>query len=325
MTPGIDKFYKKRSHLSISSLLSFARCPRKYFYSSGCRLQSLDGPHPALMFGSAMHNALPELLQGEEATKMDRAIAKFRAIFTEEIDTLSNDSKRNISRAKAMLYDFYCSHSASGSLYQLVPPPAARLKIEDEVSDWEVPFALDIGLSVPLVGRIDALVRHRDTKRLWGLEWKTSSELSTRFIQSFQNSPQVIAYTLALRIFTSEPVEGIMVEGIRVSPKNCETMLMPISVPDFKVDAFIKWARYNGNMLLECERLGEFPQFLSGCNPYSMFGSPGYDCDFAALCSVPDWTQLKGLYAVGDDRPFVLKAVDGDDNPVKRVALPVVQ
>jgi len=67
------------------------------------------------------------------------------------------------------------------------------LKIEDSVSDMEVPFALDIGLAVPLVGRVDCLGLHRDTREPWGIEWKTTSELSTRFLEGFTFNPQVCA------------------------------------------------------------------------------------------------------------------------------------
>lgn len=223
-----------------------------------------------------------------------------------------------------MLYDFYICHQGRNSLYTLERKPEGAPEIVDAVSPWEVPFAIDIGLDVPLVGRIDGLVRHRDSRKLWGLEWKTTGELSTRFLQSFTNSPQVIAYTLALRIFTGEKVEGFIVEGLRVSKTNAETQSISISVQDFKVDDFISWARFHGRNLLDCERIGNFPKFFSGCNPYPMFGSPGYICDYANLCDVPDWTALKSFYATGTDRPFIL-ASSAESNLPHNGELPTVQ
>lgn len=323
MTEGFKEYYNHRQWLSISSLLSFARCPRRYFYGSGCRLRPVGGEHSALLFGSAIHKALPELLTGDDK-KMERAVAAFASVFDETADPTISDKKRCLSRAKAMLLDFYISHLGRNSLYSLLPPPGPALELEDKVSDYEVPFAIDIGLDVPLVGRIDGLVRHRDTGLLWGLEWKTSSELSARFLDSFQNSVQVIAYTLALRTYTNAKIEGVMVEGLRVSPSNAENLLTCVSVPDFKIDDFIKWARYHGNMLLQCERSGEFPKFFSGCTPYGMFGSQGYNCDFSNLCSVPDWTSLKNLYAVSNERPFVLNATGPDEPNLAKLSLPVV-
>jgi hypothetical protein len=324
--------YQKREWFSVSALVAASRCLRKFFYGSGCRLRPAGGEHSALKFGSAIHKALPELLHGEIKTALDRAMAAFDSVWNEAEDPSIADKKRNRERARAMLFDFALAHQGRNSLYELQRPPSGNIvKLEDKVSDWEVPFAIAIpGLDVPLVGRIDALVRHRDTKKLWGLEWKTSSELSGRFLESFKNSPQVIAYTLALRTLTDEHVEGIMVEGLRVSPSNAENLLQPVSVPDFKVDWFIKWARFWGNLVLECEKRGEFPYNLSGCNPYSMFGMPGYECEFMKLCSVSDWETLKDFYVVSTERPFILApnqpVLQGasDILPPER-SLPVVQ
>lgn len=317
--------YQPRTHLSISSLMNFSRCPRRFFYQSGCRLQKGE-EHAALKYGSGIHAALPHLLSGDEKTRMNRAIAAFRKIFDEEYDNSIADKKRNLSRAKAMLYDFWSSHSHTNSLYSLESPPKTGVKMEDGTSDWEIPFAIDIGIGVPLVGRIDALVRHRDTKALWALEWKTSSELSDRFLNSFENSPQACCYTLALKLYTNEHIEGTMVEGLRVSHVNAENMIRPISIPDFKINNFVKWARFQGAMLLKMEQMQDFHQDYSGCTPYAMFGMPGYVCDYRDLCNVGDWTTLKGFYAVSADRPFILGegALKTSSTP-GRFSLPVVQ
>ena len=302
---GIEH-YQPRQWLSISSLVSFSRCPRKYFYSSGCRLGSPNGPHPALTFGQAIHKAHPQLLIGEDKTKIERALKDFSSIWTSEVDAQAQDKKRNINVAYRMLLDFYQGHSNGRSIYELVEPPKSNLIIAEDTNDFEVPFAIDIGLRVPLVGRIDALVRHRDSKKLWALEWKTASEVSQRFLEGFQRSPQCLAYCLALRVLTQEPVEGTMVEGLLVSTSRNLTQLIPVPALDHHIENFIKWATLMGGLLLECERLKEFPQHFTGCGPYSQFGMPGFSCEFGNLCDVPDWTRLKSLYATSEDRPFIL-------------------
>jgi hypothetical protein len=297
-TPGLN-YYKPREWLSISSLVSFARCPRKFFYGSGCRLSSV-GDKPALDFGTAIHKGFPECLVGDHSTKLMRAMQAFMSCWRPEL----NDDKRNPIRAQAMFNDVIATHY--NSIYQLLPPPNGALSIEDKVSDYEIPFAIDIGLDVPLVGRIDGWGRHRDTGEIWGVELKTSSELSARFLDSFQFNPQPLCYTLALKGLSKENVRGVMIEGLRVSKTNAETAIHPIYVQDHHLDAFIKWAQFIGGMILECEKRGEFLQYPSGCGPYSMFGSPGYQCEYMQLCQVHDWTTLKNLYVQGEDRVFEL-------------------
>lgn len=295
------EYYNKREYLSISSLCAFARCPRRYFYSSGCRLK--DGPpHSALLFGEAIHKAFPlAVLSG-----VQEAMRAFDTVW----DDANADDKRNRDKATLMLADVHHSHKGARSLYELLEPPGGALEIEDRVSDYEVPFAIDIGLDVPLVGRIDGLVRHRDTKELFGLEIKTSQEVSGRYFDQYQIHPQPQGYTLALRQLVEEPVAGVIVEALRVSKTpRVETLPHPIRVSDFELKDFVTWAHFIGSQLLECERLGEFPKAPSGCATYAMFGQSGFVCDFQRLCKVEDWTTMADTFEVGNDRPFVMPTI----------------
>lgn len=297
--------YSNRTHFSVSSLVAFARCPRKYFYSSGCRLGTEE--HLALKFGESMHASLPLAFHG----RYEESVSTFMTIWKDRDE--KGDDKRNSTQAKKILLDFTVSHSQGRSIYKLLDPPAGKLQIEDSISPWEIPFALDIGLSVPLVGRIDGLCSHRDTGRFWGLEWKTTSEMSTRFFEGFTFNPQIIAYTLALRSY-GIPAEGVMVEAIPVQKTSTSSACQPVFVSDSMIDDFVKWAQWIGGQILECEKLGAFPKDPSACTPYSQFGSPGYQCEYLKLCLVNDWTQLKDMYVKRDDRPFRL-AGSGDGTP----------
>jgi hypothetical protein len=289
--------YHSREWFSVSSLVTASRCLRKYFYSSGCRLVPSGGEHVALLFGQAIHKALPAAYHQD----LDRAFADFNSVWK---DT-PGDDKRNPVNAKLMLVDFALSHRPGYSFYTLLPPPRTDLEISDRVSDYEVPFALHIpGLPIPLVGRIDGLCRHRDTGELWALEYKTASELSQRFLSAFEWNTQVVAYTLALRVYTGETVRGCMVEALHVNKYKRNTQLQPVTVSDNQIEMFIRWAQFWGQAILECEKKGDFLQNASACNPYQQFGMPGYTCEYTYLCSQPDWTAMKDFYRVKEDRPF---------------------
>lgn len=288
--------YKKRDYLSITSLEQFARCPRKFFYGSGCGLRQPE-EHAALSFGGAMHKGIPIVLSGGS---IDDAMKEFDTIF----DASMGDDTRNRPKAIEMLRDVQQNRTNGRGLYNILQPPSGIADLGISRSQWEIPFAIDIGLPVPLVGLIDGWCQHIQTGEKWVLEYKTSREVSTRFLEGFTSNPQVIGYTLALKMLSGEPVRGCMVEALRVG-KTIETTCQPIYVTPQQIEMFIKWARFYGTLLLKCEELGDFPQALTGCNPYHMFGMPGYTCDFSHLChSTDDWTKLMDLFKVNRDHEF---------------------
>lgn len=297
---GYDK-YRGVNWLSPSSIVSFTRCPRKFFYEK-CGLRSRE-PAPALKFGEAIHAALPlAITEG-----LEQAFVAFEKIWEKSLE----DEKRSSFRAYEMLKDFRATHSGDRSIYSLVPPPAGIIHPSESISNWEVSFGIDVGLAWPLVGRIDALCRHRDTGHLWGLEWKTSSEVSARLFENFRLSPQILSYCLVLRTLDVQ-IDGVMVEALRVSKTNTETSLQPIYLTDTVLTSFVKWLDYIGKQIQACEQAQNFPCQFTGCYPYAQFGTPGYACPFVNLCELEDWTELSDAFAVSDplDNPIYRALVE---------------
>lgn len=281
--------YRKIPAISVSILTAFSRCPRKFFYSFGVSLSKEE--HIALKFGEAIHAALPSAYFGD----LETAMQNFHKVWGVDRPC---DEKRNPENALLILDDYMMSHSKGRSIYKIVEPPGGVLRLSEKVSDYEIPFALDIGLPIPLIGRVDCLAQHRDTGDYWVLEWKTSSEMSTRFFEGFTFNPQVCAYTLALRSY-GVPVKGAIVEGLKVSSAKKdaqETLSQPVFCSDSQIEDFIIWAKYRGLQILECEESQQFPKDLSACAPYSQFGMPGYQCEYLPMCLTKDWTILREMY-----------------------------
>jgi hypothetical protein len=166
------------------------------------------------------------------------------------------------------------------------------------------------------------LARHRDSKELWGLEYKTASESSARLLKAFDWNPQLLCYTLALRVGLTEQIQGMMVETLKVSKTSCETMLKPVYVLSTELDEFVKWLSFQCQLILMHEKVKDFPKQRTGCTSYPMFGMPGFMCDFEAACSGPDWTVFKSLYKVGQGHlPFDLGEIEkltaADAKPVE--------
>lgn len=301
-TPGFDQNYRNTQFLTITTLSKFSRCPRAYFYSQGCGLRTEE--HIALKYGEALHAAFPYA----HLQDIDRAIAAFQTIWEDQ----EGDEKRNSTNAILVLHNYMASHAGRKSIFTLQPPPKGIPEIDGPVSPWEIPYVLDIGLPVPLMGRVDGLCRHRDTGELWALEYKTTSEMSSRFFGGFVIHPQVIGYTLALRSYGLD-VKGAIVEGILSSKTRQDESSQPFPVSDTMVSDFLTWIRYTGSMLLKCEELKTFPKDVSACTTYPQHGAPGYQCDFLSACTVPNWTIFRDHYNVDFHIPFKLKdQQDGD-------------
>lgn len=305
------EFYKPKKWLSPTSLSLLARCPRKWFYRQGCRLQTPE--HPALKFGEAIHCAIPHTYSGDLA----KAMQAFMSVWGDR-DALRDD-KRNSTRARMMLMNFAATHQGTRSIYTIVNPPENNVKIADPISDNEIPFAIDVGIDLPIVGRIDGAGNHRDIPdELWGVEYKTGSEMSTRFLTSFDCDPQVGIYTLALSSLYNTRVRGVIIEGLLVAKTTVNSMSYPVYVNDVFLEDTIAWIQWQYAQLKSFEERKYFPKNRSACTPYPGFGSPGYMCEYASLCSVPDWTSLSGQFEIGEEKVFVLAQPTLEGKPITK-------
>lgn len=305
-----------REHLSLSTLLSYARCPRRFFYQK-CGIVTKD-PAPALTYGLAMHKAFPlALTEG-----LDPAIEAFRSVWDEDLA----DERRNFSCALVSLRHFVRSHEGGRSLYTLVPPPEG-IEPNEETSEWEIPFTIDIGLQIPLVGRIDALVQHRDTGKLWGLEFKTMSRLTSYVLDAFDMNPQLLTYMLALQTVVGQEVKGFLVEAMLVNKTKVESLTHPVYISENHIAEILLWLRALGSSLLEMEAQSQeeenpadpFLKDFSGCTAYPHFWIPSFRCEYGNLCRPPDWRQSLPLYNVNTEERksgFELKTKGSRECPI---------
>jgi len=300
---GMD-LYTKKEHLSQSSACTFDRCKAKYFFASGCRFERGEA-HCALKFGTAIHYAIGYAFRGDLETAME----KFREVY---LDTQDPSGVRTPAKARQMLNDFMKTHQGH-ALYKGVDPPKG-IDIEERVSEDEVPFAIDVGIEVPVVGRVDRLGRNSQTGALWGVEYKTSREISSRYFDNFGLCPQTWTYHLALSMLCDEPVVGVYIETLQAAKTKICTQAFPFYIEEHMDEAIMGWYRNIYAEIQECERTGEWPQSFSMCAPYSSFGIIGYPCEFRDLCKSYDWLSLApSLYEVGEERPFTIKQDSTED------------
>ena len=243
-----------------------------------------------MKFGSAIHAGLPFAHLGS----LDDAMSAFNEVWGDEV----GDAKRNVSRARAMIREFIETHSGPRALYK---------QIAFNGKFGELKFELDVGLrradfnDVPLLGYIDNLGQHIDTQKKWIIEYKTSAELSGRFMTAFGLNPQILVYSMAARMMGIE-VEGGILEGLLTHKTKNDCLAFAIDVPERQDARTIEWVRYIFDQLISCEENENFPPDYSACSPYAQFGQMGFVCEFEPLCTVEDWTSLSCLYSQMPER-----------------------
>lgn len=287
--------YRKREYLSYSTLLSFARCPRRFFYQKNGIMAR--GSSAALVYGTAMHKAVDiGLLNG-----LDAAVECFRGLWDEQL----NDEKRNPQRAVAQLRHYLHTHQAGRSIYQPLTPPPSGVEMSEEVSPLEIPFVLDLGLPIPLVGRLDGWGIHRDTGEFWAREFKTTSRLHSSMFDGLELNPQILTYVLVCKTVTMQKIRGVMFDVMLIDKAKVESIIHPVHVPDHLVDDILLWLRYHGELLLACEARGEFPKNFAGCSSYPLFYQSGSHCEYENLCRVPDWRTMTRFYDIVQDHKMI--------------------
>lgn len=268
-----------------------------------------------MTFGEALHAALPKLLVTKD---ISLAMAEFSKVWKD--GDSHEDRKRNTERAMVMMEEVLEKFHDDRGIFRLLEPPEGAVKIDETTSEYEIPFAIDIGLPVPLVGKIDSWAKHRDTGELWAVEYKTTSDVPTTFIRNMEINPQTIGYCLVLKSMVDKPVVGTYVVALQTAIRKTESLFQPILVQDHELQAFVHWAQFYGSMLLECERRQEFPKNLSACTPYPQYGQGGFMCDFSMLCKAEDWTDVKQFYQIRTPSNFKISTPgDNESEPQQAV------
>jgi len=242
-----------------------------------------------LDYGTVMHRVLPKMYSGDatEAIKLfDSLWAKFPYGET--------DSKRNTILSHSRIVNFVSNHSDHNRQYDILHFDFSSPT--ELISENEVPFLIDIGVRLPLAGRIDAIIKLSSTGRKFAYDFKTSSEISPRYFDAFWFSPQALAYTIATKQITGEVIDGLAVEAMRISEKNFENQIGFAYVTDVEINNFLSEI---SNICVEMEtanKLGVYSQRFAMCSSYPGFGIPCGLCEYRLLCSAQDWEPLVRFY-----------------------------
>jgi len=278
-----------------SRISCFSRCEAKFFFQCILGLRKPDASMLPLDYGTCMHVVLPEMYKGDVEAAFavwDNAWSKFS--YGEE------DKKRNTEVSRRRIVDFMGRHNAQNCPYHVVHFPFSAPT--ELISENEVPFLIDVGAWYPLCGRIDAVVEWKATHDLWAYDFKTSSELSPRYFDGFWHSPQACTYSIALAQITGQKIQGLMIEGMRISEKNIESQIGFVYVSEVNMLNFIEEVKLMCERMKQCSVDGLWHQNFALCSSYPCFGFPCYTCEYKILCDSGDWQEAARFYTKSE--PF---------------------
>lgn len=198
-----------------SSLGTFLRCPRRYFYQTICGFapvtQSVD-----LFFGTLVHKGM-EIYHEE---KPSRGHSEAQVLGLEEILSAawvegkywrSTSNNKNLWNA---LRAFIWHTEAFG-----FEPEVHTTVVGNSLLAVELPFQFDLldfkGQSITYCGHMDRLVDTPGGR--WVVDYKTTTKtLSTAYFSGYEPSTQLPGYAVAAKIVFHQPIQGVMIDAFQI-------------------------------------------------------------------------------------------------------------
>lgn len=187
-----------------SKMQQYMDCPRQFFYRYVMNWDNDTKSHH-LIYGEAIHRALEYLLQHDYSLEsIDNAYLIASSYYREELPDEMGDTERypkTTAGIPQLLVDYTKTHSRDHERYEVLYTEVAG----------SVPISNDRSIHY----RIDAIVRDRDSKKIWALEHKTAGQFGRTWVDQWYMKMQVFVYTHVLHcIFDPREVEGIMINGL---------------------------------------------------------------------------------------------------------------
>lgn len=187
-----------------SKMQQYMDCPREFFFRYVLNWDTQTKSHH-LVFGEAIHRGLEHLLlNGYNLDSVETAYQIGKEYYREELPDSLNDQGR----------------------YPKIPEAIPQLLADyirqypDDLSRFEVLYT-EVAGSVPIAEnrsihyRLDAIVKDRETNRIWALEHKTAGRFGRTWVDQWYMKMQVFVYTHVLySLFDPEEVEGVMINGL---------------------------------------------------------------------------------------------------------------
>jgi hypothetical protein len=201
-----------------SSLSTYLRCPRRYFYTYICNYRPLNESYD-LVFGTLFHRAMEEyhlekLSRGHAEAQILGLQALLRAAWNEQTlsywkSESSNKNLWNCLRA----FIWHTEHFA-------FEPDFQTTLLGKKLYAVELPFTFDLnlkvnGISASYCGHLDRVVDTASGR--WVVDYKTTTKtLTGSYFDTYNPSTQLPGYAVAASIVFHEPVQGVIIDAMQV-------------------------------------------------------------------------------------------------------------
>lgn len=278
------------THHGISKLEKLS-CPRAYYYEHVLGLE--QPPSLAVVLGSAWHALLASRYHAHVALPLAEAINAGLTCPELAASPQFYDQVATELRRIAPAYWERFGTSATDEEFDVL-----RVEVEHEMQIRTAPEATEAGESeeeseeetftVPLTGRLDAIVRDCSTGRLFVLEHKTAGWLRPAV---FLVAHQLTGYTLLAEDLMQEPCAGVLM-NVAIKTK----------VPSFYRELYLRspaqqadFARQLTWMYTQIQYASATGEWVCHPNACHQYGA----CSYAELCMQPQedptmlWKEVK--------------------------------
>lgn len=182
--------------LSGSTIDLFQQCKRKY-YNSKVRGLKKPGKSIALVFGEMIHDALEHY---QKELSEEQVIDRFMDTYGPEYQ--GEDERRSVDAGIKLLREYFKNFPKEHEPYEYIC-------LEEE-------FQIDVGAVLPFRGRIDAVVKDKQTGNIYVVEYKTTSMLPANYFDRYELSSAIDGYILYARQKYGR-CDGVLVVGLMCS------------------------------------------------------------------------------------------------------------
>ena len=274
---------------------TFKKC-RKYYYWRMVRHLTTKTQSPALLFGSAIHEALDVYY----VDGIDKALAKFR----ETYQNREGDELRTVENGAKLLETY-------ARVYQHEP-----FKV---LGKPEVGFVFPLTEDIMWGGRMDLPVEWDGM--LWIMEHKTASRLDANYFKQFALDAQVTSYCVGAEAFFNRKCAGCIINALepwkelkRPTEKSKKPedhfLRNPIMRPQMLKDRF----KLNVQRIIRDIKWCEDAEEWYEVEKKDVCFSYNYDCPFRTLCEygedervierdyiIEPWEPYKNVEVVNDE------------------------
>ena len=266
-----------------ASLYTQSACPRRMWYMGGRGLR-YDGKSHKMEYGTAFHKALQEYYTTFNTTK---AVAVAVEHYTQPDIHIPDNDFRDIGHLIATLHQYFKEYETIDGLRPVMDDDGPLLE-----QRFAIPYFTDGNLlDVVLCGTVDMIGTFNGINVI--VDHKTTALMQVeKYLDSYQNSPQMMFYSMIYKQLFPNEERGVVINGIFLSRtgKNKFQRSTIITFPNHVLNEF---ASHLHNVITDFTN-GLYAVIADGKDPEKEF-LPNFnccqtkfgECNFSPVCTTP--------------------------------------